>query len=262
MATACITNFIDALLGTDVDTIADPAQIPPAFMLARAGALTAHYTPFDYVNTAARVVVVGITPGFAQWKNAVREARRQLAAQAPLPDVLRAAKYAGAFSGAIRPNLVALLDHVGLQRWLGIASCATLWNADAPLMHVTAALRHAIFVGGKNYNGANPDMIATPLLRAQMLDHFAHEAAALPDAVYVPLGPRVGQALSWLAQQGVLDEARILHGIPHPSGANPERIAYFLGRKDKALLSSRTNGSRIDADRLALAAKMAALGLY
>jgi hypothetical protein len=261
MSTACLTNYIDPILRTDVDTIADPTRIPDAFLVARANALTAHYTPFDYVNTQARVVVVGITPGFAQWKNAVREARRQLLANAPPADVLRAAKYTGAFSGAIRPNLVALLDHVGLQRWLGIASCATLWNTDAQLMHVTAALRHAIFVDGKNYNGASPNMVSTPLLQAQMLDHFAHEAALLPDAVYVPLGPKVGQALSWLAARGVLDEARILHGIPHPSGANAERIAYFLGRKERAALSSRTNGARIDRDRLALAASMAALGL-
>jgi hypothetical protein len=43
--------------------------------------------------------------------------------------------------------------------------------------------------------------------------------------------------------------------------ANAERIAYFLGRKEKAALSSRTNGAQIDADRLALHAKMAALGV-
>jgi hypothetical protein len=40
-----------------------------------------------------------------------------------------------------------------------------------------------------------------------------------------------------------------------------ERIAYFLGRKEKAALSSRTNGSQIDADRLALREKMAVLGM-
>jgi len=59
----------------------------------------------------------------------------------------------------------------------------------------------------------------------------------------------------------VLAADRILHGIPHPSGANAERIAYFLGRKDEAALSRQTNGAQIDADRLALRAKMAALGV-
>jgi len=258
---AVFSAFRDLIGNTDPDAVATPAAIPDGFLLARAGALSAHYIPFDYVNSAARVVLVGISPGFVQWKNAVREARRQLALGAPLPELLRAAKYTGAFSGAIRPNLVALLDHVGLQRWLGIASCASLFGADAHLMHVTAVLRHPVFVDGKNYNGAAPNMLTTPLLQAQLLEHFAPEAAQLPDAVYVPLGPKVGLALDWLARRGTLSADRILHGIPHPSGANAERIAYFLGRKDKAALSSRTNGDRIDADRDALRARMAALGV-
>jgi hypothetical protein len=258
---ATFPSFRALIAGTDPDLVIAPAHIPDEFLLAREGNLSAHYIPFDYVNPAARLVLVGISPGFVQWKNAVREARRRLALGAPEDDVLRAAKYTGAFSGAIRPNLVALLDHVGLQRWLGIASCASLFDADAHLMHVTAVLRHPIFVADKNYNGASPNMLTTPLLQTQMLDYFAREAKALPDAVYVPLGPKVGLALDWLAQRGVLPAARILHGIPHPSGANAERIAYFLGRKDKATLSSRTNGARIDADRLALRARMAALGV-
>jgi hypothetical protein len=258
---ATFSAFRDLILSTDPDAVATPAQIPDGFLLARAGALSAHYIPFDYVNGRARLVLVGIAPGFVQWKNAVREARRQLAQRAPEDDVLRAAKYTGAFSGAIRPNLVALLDHVGLQRWLGIGSCATLFGEHAHLMHVTAALRHPVFVDQKNYNGASPNMLTTPLLQAQLLDYFAREAAALPGAVYVPLGPKVGLALDWLARRGVLPADRILHGIPHPSGANAERIAYFLGRKDKAALSSRTNGAQIDADRHALRARMAALGV-
>jgi len=258
---AAFPSFRALIATTDPDLVATPAQIPDAFLLARAGNMSAHYIPFDYVNPAARLVLVGITPGFVQWKNAVREARRRLALGAPEDDVLRAAKYTGAFSGAIRPNLVALLDHVGLQRWLGIASCASLFDADAHLMHVTAVLRHPVFVADKNYNGASPNMLTTPLLQAQMLDYFAREAQGLPDAVYVPLGPKVGLALDWLAQRGVLPAARILHGIPHPSGANAERIAYFLGRKDRSTLSSRTNGAQIDADRLALRARMAALGV-
>lgn len=258
---ASFADFRELVLAADLDAIDAPARIPPAWLLARAGSLSAHYIPFDYVNREARVVLVGISPGFVQWKNAVREARRMLRAGAADIDALRAAKYTGAFSGAIRPNLVALLDHVGLQRWLGIGSCATLFGQDARLMHVTAVLRQPIFVDGKNYNGASPNMLTTPLLQQQMLDYFAHEAALLPDAVYVPLGPKVGLALAWLARRGVLIEDRILHGLPHPSGANAERIAYFLGRKEKTALSSRTNGDQIDADRQQLHARMAALGL-
>lgn len=258
---ASFSAFRELVLATDPDAIGAPAELPPAWLLARAGGLKSYYIPFDYVNLEARVVLVGISPGFVQWKNAVREAGHQLRAGASDAQALRAAKYTGAFSGAIRPNLVALLDHVGLQRWLGIDSCATLFGAHAHLMHVSAVLRQPVFVDGKNYNGASPNMLTHPLLQAQMLDYFAIEAAQLPHAVYVPLGPKVGLALAWLARRGVLDEGRILHGLPHPSGANAERIAYFLGRKEKAALSTRTNGDQIDADRRHLAARMAALGL-
>jgi hypothetical protein len=258
---AQFSSFIAEVAAIDLAAVASPAQIPAAFLLAREGRVSAHYIPFDYVNPAARVVVVGISPGFVQWKNAMRAAQQGLREDLPLQELLRAAKYSGAFSGAIRPNLVALLDHVGLQRWLGIASCASLFGADAHLMHVTGALRQAIFLDGANYNGANPNMLTTPLLQAQLLDYFGREAAQIRDAVFVPLGPKVSLALSWLARRGILDEGRILHGIPHPSGANMERIAYFLGRKEKASLSSRTNGGQIDADRLALRAQMAALGM-
>jgi len=261
MQPADFERFRAAILATDPDAVAAPAAIPEAFLLAREGAVSAHYIPFDYVNAQARVVLVGISPGFVQWKNAVREARRQLALDAPREQVLRAAKYTGAFSGAIRPNLVALLDHVGLQHWLGIASCATLFGADAQLMHVTGVLRNPVFVAGKNYNGAAPNMLTTPLLQEQMLAYFAREIAPLRHAVLVPLGPKVGLALDWLAARGALDGERILHGIPHPSGANAERIAYFLGRKPREALSSRTNGARIDADRAALRARLAALGM-
>jgi hypothetical protein len=236
-------DYAELIAATDLEQVVKAADIPDGFLLASAGRVEARYTPFDYVNPDARVVVVGISPGFVQWKNAVRAAQQGLREGLPLPELLRAAKYTGAFSGAIRPNLVALLDHVGLQRWLGIASCASLFGADAHLMHVTGALRQAVFVDGGNYNGASPNMVSTPLLQAQLLDYFGREASLLPGAVFV------------------LDEARILHGLPHPSGANAERIAYFLGRKERAALSSRTNGAQIDADRLALRAKMAELGM-
>ena len=37
--------------------------------------------------------------------------------------------------------------------------------------------------------------------------------------------------------------------MPHPSGANAERIAYFLGRKSRDQLSVKTNADRIDDAR-------------
>jgi hypothetical protein len=125
-------------------------------------------------------------------------------------------------------------------------------------VQVTSILRHAVFVNGKNYSGA-PNMTRTPCLQQQIHDWFAHEAGELRQALFIPMGSTVSEGLDWLAAQGIIDPSRILHGLPHPSGANAERVAYFLGRKDKATLSANTNGDRIDATRAALNAQVAAL---
>ena len=251
-------RFADIIRRLDLDAIASSADIPAQFLLARDGRYTSHYIPFESVNREARIVVVGISPGFAQWKNAMREAQRQMAAGSPTGEVLRAARLSGAFSGAIRPNFVALLDAIGVHRWLGIDSCATLFGRDAHLVHIGAILRHPVFVDGKNYSGT-PAMPRQAFLRDEVMRYFAHEAALLPDALIIPMGASVSEGLDWLAAQGVLRADRILHGLPHPSGANAERVAYFLGRKDRAALSGKTNGAQLDAARTALLGQMAGL---
>jgi len=50
-----------------------------------------------------------------------------------------------------------------------------------------------------------------------------------------------------------------LHGLPHPSGANAERIAYFLGRKDRSALSAKTDAARLDAINRDLKKRVASL---
>jgi hypothetical protein len=252
-------DYVEAIRELDLASVAAPAAIPGRFLLAREGRISMHYIPFEHVNPEARIVIVGIAPGFVQWKTAMAECQRQLAAGAPQAGVLRAARLAGAFSGAIRPNFVALLDAIGIDRWLGIDSCATLFDRDAHLVQISAILRHPVFVDGRNYSGT-PGMARLPFLREAVLRYFAHEAAQLPDALYIPMGGSVAEGLDWLAREGVIRRDRILHGLPHPSGANAERVAYFLGRKERADLSSRTNARQIDAARATLLAQMAALG--
>ncbi|MBN3788852.1 hypothetical protein [Burkholderia sp. Ac-20353] len=252
------SEFAPAIRTLDIDHIAHPADIPATFLLGQDAALSSHYIPFDCVNPSARLVLVGITPGFTQWKNAMREAKRQLLAGAALDAAHQAAKQTGAFSGAMRPNLIALLDHIGLNRWLGLSSCDALFGPASHLVQTTSVLRHPVFVDGKNYNGT-PNMIRTPFLLQQIETHFALEARALDDAVFVPLGPKVTEALDWLAQRGAIRADRILHGLPHPSGANAERIAYFLGRKARGALSAKTDADRLDALNRDLQARVLAL---
>lgn len=252
-------TYAESIRSVDLSSITDARFIPRDFLIAQDGSVAVNYIPFDWVNPEARIVLVGITPGFTQWVNAVREAQLQLRAGADQETVLRKAKQTGAFSGAMRPNLVALLDHFNLHRWLGIHSCQELFGQAAHLVQTTSALRYPVFLDGENYGGSTPAMTRHPLLRRLLVEHFVPEARQLKDAVFVPLGPKVSEALSWLASQGLIDSRRVLDGMPHPSGANAERISYMLGRKARSALSAKTDPKRLDAARDALHAKVSAL---
>lgn len=45
--------------------------IDERLLIDREGNLSVYYAPFEYVNPAARVVIVGITPGRTQMRNAL-----------------------------------------------------------------------------------------------------------------------------------------------------------------------------------------------
>lgn len=226
--------------------------------LAQEGDLRVCYAPFEYINPSARVVIVGITPGHTQMLNALREVRRQLDEGATEAVALKVAKATGAFSGAMRPNLTGLLDAVGIHKWLGISSCDKLFGTASDLVQTTSVLRNPVFLKGENYNGT-PIMTRNYFLQQQLITYFAEDIAALPNAVFVPLGDKVADALHFLSQKGLLDSERILDGLPHPSGANAERIAYFMGRKSRNELSVKTNPDKLDEARERLQKRVMAL---
>lgn len=83
----------------------------------------------------------------------------------------------------------------------------------------------------ENYPG-NPSMISTPLLWSQLMQRLATEMTMFPKALFTPLGPKLANAMEAVAKHLRLPADRILSGLPHPSGANAERIAFFSGPKD------------------------------
>jgi hypothetical protein len=88
---------------------------------------------------------------------------------------------------------------------------------------------------------------------------LAKEARFLPNALWLPLGPKPLAALHHLVTLGILGREQILPAIPHPSGANAERIAYFLGRKARQALSIKTRPDPIDETREHLRARISAV---
>lgn len=207
--------------------------------LVEDGPVRVAYAPFDHVATNAKLVIVGITPGLSQATVALATARQHLASGVDLEEALRRAKLTASFSGAMRSNLVAMLDSIGVHDLFDLKTTANLFAPGAEQVHFTSALRYPVFVNGKNYNGT-PDMLKTPVLRQMIDTHLAEEAALLPQALWLPLGPKAEKALQHLTTKGLLEKSRILAGLPHPSGANGERIAVFLGKKDADQASRQT----------------------
>ncbi|MFM0329457.1 hypothetical protein [Paraburkholderia strydomiana] len=227
--------------------------------MLRDGELEVCYAPFEWLNPSAKVVLVGITPGKVQANNALVEAQRALVEGLPTTEVLRRAKHVGAFSGKMRPRLIALMDHIGLHRWLGLHSTEELFGEASDLLQTSSLLQFPVFQAGENYTGASPKPVRNPLLRMQMRDHFGEMAKAMPDAVFLPLGSAASEGVGWLSEQGYLSEDRVLYGLPHPSTANAERVAYFLGEKARANLSIKTSANNLDVARDNLLNAVAAL---
>lgn len=233
------SRFKDVMRATSFSDVDD------RLLLDRAGAVSVYYAPFDFINGQARVVIVGITPGKTQMLKSLSEARRLLNQGLSDQEVRRQVKKAGAFSGPMRPNLVALLDQIGIHRWLGISGCSELFAGRSELVQTASILMFPVFVGGTNYNGS-PNAISHPLLRRYLLNYFGRQCDQLRDAIFVPLGDKVCEALRFLCSEGLVDKSRVLEGVPHPSPANGERIAFFLGKKGQDQLSAKTDGRKLE----------------
>jgi hypothetical protein len=251
-------RFSSILLSATESDIRSDVTLGSRLVLSQSGRVIVSYAPFEHIERGAKVVIVGITPGRQQAGNALLEFRRQLLSGADRTTALERAKVFASFSGPMRTNLVAMLDHIGLHRWAGLSSIAELWTSQSDLVHFTSALRYPVFVDGNNYSG-QPSMTTTPILSELLGTCLKEEARALPNAVWIPLGPKATQGLEWVINEGELDPDKVLVGLPHPSGASGERVKYFLGQKDKKDLSVKTEPVRLDAARERLSAQVTAL---
>ncbi|MDH4552724.1 hypothetical protein [Pseudomonas sp. BN607] len=234
-------------------------SLPAELLLTSEGNLQTFYAPFDYINTGARIVICGITPGLQQASRALDEACKQLRQGASIEQAKEVAKATASFAGPMRNNLVNMLDHVGVHMLLGIDSCARLFDTHRHLVHYTSALRYPVFIDGQNYSGS-PAILSRSSLRRQVETHLAEEISVLgPKCMYIPLGPKVSEVFQHLQATGLLKAEQILDGLPHPSGANAERISYFLGNKSREKLSAKTNPAALDSAKARILGKLAKL---
>src|SRR5574337_382402 len=103
------SKFEDAIRALPVrERIERSDLLIPSLRLHQENNIEIYYAPFDAVNPAAAIVLLGITPGWTQMEIAYRVARREMAAGFTGDEICRRAKQHASFAGMMRANLVRM----------------------------------------------------------------------------------------------------------------------------------------------------------
>lgn len=252
-------RFASVIGSLSEEELNSSAKLVDRLLIAQDQKVKVAYCPFEWINPSAKIMIVGITPGPTQLVNAARAFKAAILNGQTQENVLKTAKKQGAFSGSLRKDLIPLLDEARINRYLKIESCASLFGESSHLVHTTSLIRNATFKqDGTPYNGT-PDPIKNSILFEQIQEGFCNEISLAKDALLVPLGAAVDKAVQALCDRGFIDPNRVLFGIPHPSGGNRERTAYFLGRKKASDCSYKTNPVEMDRKKQILLNRISVL---
>jgi hypothetical protein len=223
----CLSSWRDVIVTLD-PVVATDRQL----LLWEAGPPSVHCPPWDWVNTEARIMLVGITPGAFQATEALREAQACLRSGCSAEETLRRADATGSFAGPMRSNLVMMLDGIGLPEALGVDSSARLFDTHHHLAALCSAIDYPVFVNGRNYGGASPSLARDPLLRSLVRASLGARIAMTQNALVVPLGKAAQEAVTLLAADGLVSAGQRLTGFPHPSGANGHRARQYEANRE------------------------------
>lgn len=207
----------------------------PGLLVEQEKNLSIYYAPHnEYINSKAKIFIVGITPGFLQMNAAIAVARKELEEGKSIEEVQYACKETARFTGPLRKNLIAMLDGLDIAKYFGIEGAADLFGKRDDLLHTVSLIPYSVFVKGANYTGHTPKLNKSPFLMKYVYENFVEELGALEDketVLIVPLGAAVEEALSDLVNKKIVRNEQVLRGFPHPSGANVNRIVQFEERK-------------------------------
>ena len=206
--------------------------LTPQFKLAEEGRLTMYYAPFGSMRPAAKLAIIGVTPGWTQMEIAYRIARRALLAGRSLQEACQEAKRQASFGGSMRSILVSMLDDLEVPKLLRLSSSHELFETAGEQLHTTSAIRYPVFVDERNYTGNAPVIMTSPLLMDYARRVLAPELSQLSEAIFVPLGRAVESLLTILESEQRIPSGRILQGFPHPSGANGHRVRQFTANRE------------------------------
>lgn len=215
-------------------------------LLKRIDPLELYYAPHnDVIFEQARLMIVGLTPGFHQMQIALAEAQAAIQEGDSDEHACLRAKRSARFAGAMRKHLISMLDELKLHEWLGLDSCLTLFEHKVDWLNSTSVIPYPAFLHQKNYTGSQPNLLKHEQLCSYAVNHMKHQLqmlsrmkrqpATMPHIPIIPLGKGVEGILQLLASERVVDEKYVLWGFPHPSGANGHRHKQFLTHRQQMI---------------------------
>lgn len=202
------------------------------FIYKRDGSLEVYWAPFEYINKEAKVIILGITPGWTQMQLAYNYVRRKMGLEQQVMMLSNAKKQASFGGKGIRKNLIEMLDGIELNRYLNITSCADLYEEKNHLLHSSSTLRYPVFINRRNYTGSTPAMLKHPLLLQMIHELLIPELNEVEDAMIIPAGKAVSGVLRYLVGENLIKRRTILFDFPHPSGANGHRMKQYNEQKE------------------------------
>ena len=191
------------------------------FLLKKEKNIEIYYAPFDYINSKAKIVIVGITPGLQQMLQSYDVINQGKS--------LKEVKDLSSFKGSMRTGLIKYLDELKINDILKIKSCESLFNKNSRYLHTTSLVKYPVFDKGKNYSGAN--ILKKKILLDFIEKNFLEELKTLKKSIIIPLGNTVSSTIEYLNNKYNLKLRCFLKGFPHPSGANARKNIQFKENK-------------------------------
>jgi hypothetical protein len=195
------------------------------FLIKKDGNIEIYYAPFDYINSKAKIAIVGITPGLQQMTQSFQAIKDGKS--------LKEVKDLSSFKGSMRTTLIKYMDELKINKILKIKSCESLFNLDSKYLHTTSLVKYPVFDKGKNYSGAN--ILKKKILLEFIEENFLKELKILQNSIIIPLGNTVSSTIDYLNIKHQLNLRCFLKGFPHPSGLNVRKNIQFEENKKDML---------------------------
>ena len=201
------------------------------FLVKKEGNIKVYYAPFDYINSKAKIMIVGITPGLQQMLQSFQVINEGKS--------LKEVKDLSSFKGSMRTSLIKYLDELEVNKKLKIKSCESLFNKNSKYLHTTSLVKYPVFDKGKNYSGVN--ILKKKILLDFIEKNFLQELKTLKKSIIIPLGNTVSSTIEYLNNKYDLKLTCFLKGFPHPSGANARKNIQFKENRSSMMKLLKSN---------------------